>query len=208
MEIIIFIIFIIFAIVKASEKQNNINRNTQNRTNGTYVDPRSYQAPNNTRGASVPNQQRQGKTAAQLKDEIWERLSEESKAKMLNRGTSASVMQSVQSAPKKDEELTTSQQIHKRRIENRTTSILERAKDNTEAHAEDVTLNTLEAEHNHSERVSAAVHHHPEDVIPENLLGSVEDLMVKGYDGNLCFERDFVGEAMDMINRFTVPSEV
>ena len=39
---------------------------------------------------------------------------------------------------------------------------------------------------------------HAED---ENLLGSVEDLMVKGYDGNLSFERDFVGEAMDMINR-------
>ena len=28
--------------------------------------------------------------------------------------------------------------------------------------------------------------------------------MVKGYDGNLSFERDFLGEAMDMINRFTL----
>jgi hypothetical protein len=66
----------------------------------------------------------------------------------------------------------------------------------------------MEAEHNHSERVSAAEHHHPEDIIPDNMLGSVEDLMVKGYDGNLCFERDFVGEGLDMISRFTVPSEV
>jgi len=36
----------------------------------------------------------------------------------------------------------------------------------------------------------------------------VADLMIKGYDGNLCFERDFVGEGMDMISRFTVPSDV
>ena len=99
-------------------------------------------------------------------------------------------------------------QIHEGRMEARNTSILERAQKNTDADKEDVTLNTMEAEHRHSERVSAAVHHHPEDVIPESMLGSVEDLMVKGYDGNLCFERDFVGEALDMISRFTVPSEV
>ena len=67
----------------------------------------------------------------------------------------------------------------------------------------DVTLETVEAEHNHSERVSAAVHHHPEDVIPDNMLGTIEDLMIKGYDGNLCFERDFVGEGLDMISRFS-----
>ena len=66
----------------------------------------------------------------------------------------------------------------------------------------------MEREHNHSERVTPAVHDHPEDVMSENLLGTVEDLMVKGYEGHLCFERDFVGEAMDMINRFTVPTEI
>lgn len=37
------------------------------------------------------------------------------------------------------------------------------------------------------------------------LLGTVEDLMVKGYDGKLSFERDFLGEAMDMINSFSIP---
>ena len=51
-------------------------------------------------------------------------------------------------------------------------------------------------------------HNHPEDILQESMLGSVEDLMVKGYDGNLCFERDFLGEAMDMISRFTAPSEI
>lgn len=66
----------------------------------------------------------------------------------------------------------------------------------------------METEHNHSERIAPAEHYHPEDVISENMLGTIEDLMVKGYEGNLCFERDFVGEAMDMISRFTVPSDV
>ena len=102
------------------------------------------------------------------------------------------------------EDVSASAQIMKRRIESRNTTILERAKENAAETEEDVTLNTMEAEHKHSERVSAAIHHHPEDVIPENMLGSIEDLMVKGYDGNLCFERDFVGEAMDMISNFTV----
>lgn len=100
-----------------------------------------------------------------------------------------------------------------------TLSIVQRAKANTKKYEADETLHELESEHKHSEKVSSAeaayvvkdreehmkMHMEPaahaED---ENLLGSVEDLMVKGYDGNLSFERDFVGEAMDMINRFTL----
>ena len=99
-------------------------------------------------------------------------------------------------------------QVHASRMEARNTTILQRAQTNTQEDKIDVTLQTMEAEHNHSERVSAAVHHHSEDVMPENMLGNIEDLMIKGYDGNLCFERDFLGEAMDMISRFTVPSDV
>ena len=100
------------------------------------------------------------------------------------------------------------QQVYEGRMEARNTSILQRAKANAEEDKVDVTLETMEAEHNHSERVSVAEHHHPEDIIPENMLGNIEDLMIKGYDGNLCFERDFVGEGLDMISRFTVPSDV
>lgn len=107
-----------------------------------------------------------------------------------------------------EEETTAKEQIQKRRVESRHTSILDRAKGNAEEKKVDVTLNTMEEEHNHSERISHAKHNHPEDVMQENMLGSVEDLMVKGYAGNLCFERDFVGEAMDMISRFTVPSDI
>ena len=94
-------------------------------------------------------------------------------------------------------------QVQESREAANTTTIVDRAKKHTEEKKVDTTLETMEAEHNHSERVSAAVHHHPEDIIPENMLGSVEDLMVKGYDGNLCFERDFVGEGLDMISRFS-----
>ena len=98
-------------------------------------------------------------------------------------------------------------QVQRTRPETRpeapTKTIVERAKANANENLADVTLETMEAEHNPSERVAAAVHYHPEDVLPESMLGSVEDLMVKGFDGNLCFERDFVGEGLDMISRFS-----
>lgn len=100
-----------------------------------------------------------------------------------------------------------------------TPDIVQRAKSNTKKYEADETLHELESEHKHSEKVSSAeaayvakdraehlkMHMEPAPgVEDENLLGSVEDLMVKGYGGNLSFERDFVGEAMDMINRFTL----
>ena len=99
------------------------------------------------------------------------------------------------------------------------TNIVDRAKQNTNKYAEDTTLEQLEKEQNHYERESkeeAAYvakereeHRklHTEPIPPveeESLLGSVQDLMIKGYDGNLSFERDFVGEAMDLLNSFTV----
>ena len=96
---------------------------------------------------------------------------------------------------------------------------MDRAKQNANKYAEDTTLEQLEKEHKHSERESKAEatyvakereeHRklHTEPIPPveeESLLGSVQDLMIKGYDGNLSFERDFVGEAMDLLNSFTV----
>ena len=100
-----------------------------------------------------------------------------------------------------------------------TPDIVQRAKANTKKYEADETLHELETEHKHSEKVSSAeaayvakdraehlkMHAEPAPrVEDENLLGSIEDLMVKGYDGNLSFERDFLGDAMDMINRFTL----
>lgn len=102
-------------------------------------------------------------------------------------------------------------------------NILERAKNNTAKYQDDSTKEQLESEHGHSESMkstgaleyaAAQKKAHPHDaahVAKElamqdgALLGTVEDLMVKGFDGRLSFERDFVGEGMDMINSFCVP---
>ena len=100
------------------------------------------------------------------------------------------------------------QQIYKSRMEAKNTTILQRARANADEDKEDVTLRSLEESHGHSAHVAPAVHNHPEDEIPENMLGKIEDLMVKGYEGDLCFERDFVGEAMDMVNRFSMGGSV
>ncbi len=223
MEIIIFIIFVVIAISK-NNKKNNPRQSVPNqqRVQTMPNQQRAQAVPNQSRNSytSTPNTPRTQKSAAELKQEIWERLSEESKAKMRDRDIPQRTVASTQrvnsayaqgkqtNQPGPEIELTAAEQVAKRRMEERTTSILERARGNAAEHESDVTLETLESEHNHSERVAPAVHNHPEDVIPESMLGSVSDLMVKGYDGNLCFERDFVGEAMDMINRFTAPCEM
>lgn len=104
--------------------------------------------------------------------------------------------------------------------------ILARAQQNVKRYEKDKTMEQLELEHMHSEQVKPtmvkeslkqAKDNHPHDAAhvsayvgeqSDSLLGTIEDLMVKGYDGNLSFERDFVGEALDMINRFTAPDTI
>lgn len=99
--------------------------------------------------------------------------------------------------------------------------IVERAKANSRRYAaQDETLEEMEADHGHSERVSSAVAGYVErereehrrlheeqrpPVEAESSLGSVEDLIVKGYDGNLSFERDFIGEAQEFLANITIP---
>lgn len=99
--------------------------------------------------------------------------------------------------------------------------IVERAKANSKRFAaQDNTLEEMESGHGHSEKVSSAVagyverereeHRrlHEEPRVPiemESSLGTVEDLIVKGYDGNLSFERDFIGEAQEFLANITVP---
>lgn len=99
-------------------------------------------------------------------------------------------------------------------------NIVERAKANSQRYAaSDETLSELEKQHGHSERVSSAVADYVEKEREEHrrmheesapgveetsLLGSVEDLMVKGYSGSLSFERDFIGEAAEMLAAFTM----
>lgn len=100
--------------------------------------------------------------------------------------------------------------------------ILAKAQKNAKKYEKDTTLEQLEQEHKHSEQVKPTMtkeehtrqkEAHPHDAAhvsdvvsaeSESILGTIEDLMVKGYDSNLSYERDFVGEAMDMIGRFSV----
>lgn len=70
--------------------------------------------------------------------------------------------------------------------------IVERAKANSQRYAK--RDETLEETHGETK---------PGEEEP-GLLGSVEDLMVKGYDGNLSFERDFIAEAQQMLSAFTL----
>lgn len=99
--------------------------------------------------------------------------------------------------------------------------IVERAKANSRRYAaQDETLEEMEADHGHSERVSSAVAGYVErereehrrlheeqrpPVEAESSLGPVEDLIVRGYDGNLSFERDFIGEAQEFLANITIP---
>ena len=204
MEILAFIIFIIIAIAKASSKETPKS-----------VNPASKQAYEMDHG--MPAQRTTASRSSYNRpsgEESWQKAARENieKAKQRASAVAKEVMREVleEEGVKSPEtaDMSAAERIRARRLEERKTTILQRAKGNANENKEDVTLNTMEEEHQHSERVSAAVHHHPEDVLPESMLGSIEDLMVKGYDGNLCFERDFVGEAMDMISHFTVPSEL
>lgn len=100
------------------------------------------------------------------------------------------------------------EQVNKSRMEAEKTSILERAKANAEEDKEDITLRSLEESHGHSAKVAPAIHDHSEDIISENSVEKIQDLIVKGYEVDLCFERDFLGEAMDMVNRFSMGGSV
>ena len=93
-------------------------------------------------------------------------------------------------------------------------SIVERAKANADRLKEDETLKEIERAHGHSEEEAHIEMDHSRrcqtlqeaeemELAVENQLGTTEDLMIKGYSGNLSFERDFVGEAQDMLSRIS-----
>ena len=41
-----------------------------------------------------------------------------------------------------------------------------------------------------------------------SLMDQVNELMIMGYQANLSFERDFVAEGVEMLNRFELPDEI
>lgn len=89
--------------------------------------------------------------------------------------------------------------------------IVARAKINNDHFNEDDTLAEIEKMHGHKENEppiriehEAACMTHAADADAsypqESIFGSAQDLIVKGYDGNMDFDRDFIAEAMEMIN--------
>lgn len=96
--------------------------------------------------------------------------------------------------------------------------IVQRAVKNNARFADDTTQKELEAMHGHSEAQQRMAQEHSRncqtlhtkaadgakiiEAETQSMFGSVEDLIAMGYSGNLEFERDFLGEGLDMINNF------
>lgn len=95
------------------------------------------------------------------------------------------------------------------------TDIVQRAVANNARFEEDITREAIEAMHGHSEAEHKVAMEHSRncqtlgkdsnnsvEAESQSMFGSVEDLIAMGYSGNLEFERDFLGEGLDMINNF------
>lgn len=96
--------------------------------------------------------------------------------------------------------------------------IVQRAVKNNARFADDTTQKELETMHGHSEAQQRIAQEHSRncqtlhskaadgakviEAETQSMFGSVEDLIAMGYSGNLEFERDFLGEGLDMINNF------
>lgn len=96
--------------------------------------------------------------------------------------------------------------------------IVQRAVKNNARFADDTTKKELEMMHGHSEAQQKMAQEHSRncqtlhakaadgakiiEAETQSMFGSVEDLIAMGYSGNLEFERDFLGEGLDMINNF------
>lgn len=96
--------------------------------------------------------------------------------------------------------------------------IVQRAVKNNARFADDTIQKELEAMHGHSEAQQRLAQEHSRncqtlhtkaadgakiiEAETQSMFGSVDDLIAMGYSGNLEFERDFLGEGLDMINNF------
>ena len=96
--------------------------------------------------------------------------------------------------------------------------IVQRAVKNNARFADDTTQKELETMHGHSEAQQRIAQEHSRncqtlhskaadgakviEAETQSMFGSVWGLIAMGYSGNLEFERDFLGEGLDMINNF------
>ena len=111
-----------------------------------------------------------------------------------------------------------SQPQMQQRVQQSNPDIVQRAVKNNARFADDTTQKELETMHGHSEAQQKMAQEHSRncqtlhnkaadgakiiEAETQSMFGSVEDLIAMGYSGNLEFERDFLGEGLDMINNF------
>lgn len=104
------------------------------------------------------------------------------------------------------------------RLQQSNPDIVQRAVKNNARFADDTTQKELETMHGHSEAQQRMAQEHSRncqtlhtkaadgakiiEAETQSMFGSVDDLIAMGYSGNLEFERDFLGEGLDMINNF------
>lgn len=108
----------------------------------------------------------------------------------------------------------TTQQVAQKAKERKNTNIVTAAKNNNTRFEEDSTLQEIETMHGHSEEHKHEQEGHSrncdsrneENAVIESYLGTTEDLMVKGYSGDMDFGHDFLGEAMDMLSSISYPN--
>lgn len=109
-------------------------------------------------------------------------------------------------------------QTYQQRPQQSNPDIVQRAVKNNARFADDTTQKELETMHGHSEAQQKMAQEHSRncqtlhnkaadgakiiEAETQSMFGSVEDLIAMGYSGNLEFERDFLGEGLDMINNF------
>ena len=103
-------------------------------------------------------------------------------------GSGSVMMTEKKDETKKDEtkHLNNVNPIQERLVKEKADDILVRANRNTDKYAED-DLHEPDCElHGDS----------------ESILGEIQDLMICGYSGNMEFERDFLGEATELLNSY------
>ena len=219
--LIIFIVILVYVLNKtnATTQQGRRNFNTppmqnnmNNQGNNTYQANNTYQrnAANNAyqRNNAAGNTYRDSATNAKLNEPSEAQKRYQQRVQEYNKNKSIK--------PVNVENVSRTNQTKATAAYQKTNDIVQRAKNNTDKLKEDTTLAEIEKMHSHSEkRVEKPVEHstvcqshqkNADIVAPEeSILGSLEDLMIKGYDGSMSFERDFLGEALDMISNFTIP---
>lgn len=225
--LIIFIVILVYVLNKtnATTKQGRRNFNTppmqnnmNNQGNNTYGTNNTYQ-PNNTYQRKAANNAYQKNNAADnsYRDSATNpKLDELSEAQKRYQQRVQEYNKNKYIKPVSVENVSRTNQTRATTAYQKNNEIVQKAKKNNDKLKEDTTLAEIEKMHSHSERkVEKPVEHstvcqshqnNADVIVPEeSILGSIEDLMIKGYDGSMSFERDFVGEALDMISNFTIP---